>query len=539
MNLQDLENITPTALGPEIERRRTSQDPPRPVPDPHRLGRRITAGVVAFAVFGLAVALGAGVITDRAAPQPVTEGWTGYGEGWTELPAPPAWRDGSSIVWTGAELLYWGGTLRGKDGSHAASDGFAFDPASQTWSSMPSAPHAGLRADAVWTGTEALFVSLDQDRTRAQAFDPSTASWRVLPSGPSVPEYGVSTVWTGDAFVLFGGGPVGAPTNHQAWALDPRSGDWRRLPDAPIGMNLSDAVWTGDEVAVIGSALDNRNSATSRTSLAEVYDPSTDRWQELPAPPISAQTAAAASIDGRLIGWELYGPESAEWLPEEHRWRSLEMGGFEGGECYADGTAVSDTLFTWNCGSPAAWFAQTGAWVPIDRPIEPDPGFDYSFGWTSPAGDAAVVEEIETIAGQHGEPYVGSSDAPEHLWLWKPPLAAPASTWVPRRTDATDLVGSFLSNWSPGWQPYLPALATGDVIERCRSGAGGLVSLENGAIPNWGDRSAIEIANGTFDVTFELIRDHQIVGTEVFTVGPGTAADGRVGQLVITDVRPA
>src|SRR5262245_51549389 len=166
----------------------------------------------------------------------------------------------------------------------------------------------------------------------------------------------MSSAWTGSELVVFGGGPLGAPSGSQAWGFDVAEGAWRRLADAPIAMNLSDAGWTGSEMAVVGSAMDRRNEATTRTSQAEAYDPQSDTWRVLPSPPVSAQTAAVDLVGGRLIAWELYGPDSAEWLPAQERWRSLDMGGFEGAECYADGVDVADTLFTWNCGAPSAWF---------------------------------------------------------------------------------------------------------------------------------------------------------------------------------------
>jgi hypothetical protein len=538
MNLHDLDTIRPTPLEPEIERRRTSAEPPRPIPDPNRLGRRITAGIVAFAVFGLALAVGSGIVTDRSTPVPTEDPWVGYGEGWSELPVPPEWRDGATVVWTGDELLYWGGAPRGEDASRQQADGFVFDPATRTWSTMPAAPHPSLNGAGVWTGTEALFFSYDTDGVRSQLFDPSTATWRSIPNGPQMPEFGVSWAWTGAELLLFGGGQLGDRSNVTTWSLDPATESWTHLSDAPIGMNLSDATWTGTEMVVVGSAMDRGNHATTRTAQAEAFDPTTDTWRELPAPPVSAQTAAAAFVGGRLIGWELYGPDSAEWLPDEDRWRSLDMGGFEGGECYASGVTVADAVFTWNCGSPTAWFASSSAWIHIDRPLEAESGFSYSFGWLSAAGDAAVVEEIETVAGPQGEPYVGSSDAPEHLWLWKPPAVAPESSWTPKRVDAENLVGNFLSDWYPGWEAFLAATATADVIDRSRLGRGGLVPLGDGAVGrNFGESTSL--GQGTFSVAVELIKDHQVIGTEVFTVGPGTTADGRAGQLVITDVQPA
>lgn len=536
MDLHRLDRMEPTPLRTEIVRRATASEPLRPIPSPNLAWRRIVAGAVAFAVFALAAAFGTGVLTHHRGAQPRSTAWSGYAEGWTELAPPPAWRDGAAVLWTGSQLLYWGGTPRGSDGSHPQADGFIFDPGAGTWTTMPAAPLAGVDPRAFWTGDEAIFVLTSDAGSHAEAFDPSADSWRRLPDGPAIPD-GASSAWTGSDIVLFGGGSSGAPSNQQAWALDP-VGEWRRLADAPVGMNLSDAVWTGTDVVVVGSAVDRMHVASTATAQAEAYDPASDRWSQLPPPPISAQTASVAYVDQHLVAWELYGPDSAEWLPDEQRWRSLEMGGFEGGECYAAGVAVAAAMFTWNCGSPTAWYAATGAWVSVGAPTGDPSGFMYGFGSASSAGDAAIVEQIDTIIAHNGDPYIGSPDAPEHLWVWKPPADAPTSSWEPTITDARDLVGGFLSDWDPGSEPFLDAKATSDVVDRCASGAGGLLALRDGAVDGWhfvDERRS----NGAFVFTIELMRDGVTAATEIFTVGAGTTADGRAGQLVITDVRRA
>src|SRR5712691_6550586 len=76
---------------------------------------RFTAAVVAIALF-----LGDGAFAWRAfdplrvhvqaESQPSnTDPWAPFSEGWTELPAPPIVRGGAAMVWTGSELLLWGG----------------------------------------------------------------------------------------------------------------------------------------------------------------------------------------------------------------------------------------------------------------------------------------------------------------------------------------------------------------------------------------------------------------------------------------------
>ena len=69
------------------------------------------------------------------------------------------------MVWTGREVLVWGGSVPNPTTDPYAGyprDGAAYDPATRTWRRMPAAPPSPpslLTAySAVWTGDLALFV---------------------------------------------------------------------------------------------------------------------------------------------------------------------------------------------------------------------------------------------------------------------------------------------------------------------------------------------------------------------------------------------
>ncbi len=538
MNLSALDRLESSDLRHEVARR--LDEPPRPIPEPPRNRHRLTAAAVALLVF--ATATMAWFVIDRPTPPaPASDPWAWAPEGWTELPAPPEWRSGAGVVWTGTELWYWGGSPRGGDDAPPAADGFSFSPETRTWRLLPAAPSGGANAEAVWTGEEMLVFGLNQASSGAfapLAFDPGTGSWRSLPGSPHQPRWGGAWAWTGTELIVVGGGDAGDPTTRQGSALDPDAGTWRTLPDLPIGLNLGDAVWTGETMVVIGSEVDRRNHASTRTSIAMSYDLGEDAWRRLPDPPVSSQTAATAFSDGRLVAFEGYSPASAEYLADEDRWRSLAHGDLEGGECYAEGVTVPGVLFTWDCGDPIAWFAETSSWVRLDPVPIPRAAREYAFGAPATAGTAVVVEQVETVR-QDGAPHVGSSDAPIHLWLWRPPAVAPASSFVPGLQDAENLVGGFLSDWYPGWEVYLPTVATAEVIDRCKRGTDGVPSLDGWAFRSWNSRDPVEVSPGVYDVRIELRRDGEVAETLVFTVGPGTTADGRPDPLVIVDVRPA
>jgi hypothetical protein len=77
--------------------------------------------------------------------------------GWRQLPAMPYARSGHVTVWTGSQLIVWGGE-NGRAGKPAAPpNGVAFDPVSNSWTELPKSPLRGrTRALAAWTGTSML-----------------------------------------------------------------------------------------------------------------------------------------------------------------------------------------------------------------------------------------------------------------------------------------------------------------------------------------------------------------------------------------------
>ncbi|HEX9645216.1 MAG TPA: hypothetical protein VGC11_14590 [Acidimicrobiia bacterium] len=213
--------------------------------------------------------------------------------GWVSVDLPRRMAGGSPVmVWTGSELVLWGG--EDADGLRAGEPGAAYRPDSATWRNIAPAPlPATFGAAGVWTGTE-MVVCCGSGSSDAAAYDPVTDSWRSLPDAPlpaAQDEY-AEAVWTGSAVLVVNGRGVAGydpPSdtwrtfaeppealgrlNEVAWtgdllvvwptevsrgeypgmALDPASGTWRLLPDPELWPEAPDVVWTGDELIVWGS----------------------------------------------------------------------------------------------------------------------------------------------------------------------------------------------------------------------------------------------------------------------------------------------
>ena len=135
---------------------------------------------------------------------PVTNSWTA-----TNTTNAPDGRASHTAVWTGSEMIVWGGT-NGIMPS-VLNTGGRYNPISDNWvaTSTTNAPDARTLHTAVWTGSEMIvwggFGSIIIINTGGR-YNPSTDSWTATsmtnaPSGRFLP----TAVWTGNEMIVWGG----------------------------------------------------------------------------------------------------------------------------------------------------------------------------------------------------------------------------------------------------------------------------------------------------------------------------------------------
>jgi hypothetical protein len=324
-----------------------------------RLRVRLAAAAVVVALGGLAVAiplvahrgedgddLHAGTDADR--PEPLLPG------------APIPARNGHAAVWTGHEMIVFGGYDDNDEDGHAdetdpasrADGAAAYDPARRAWRELADPPDEIKGAvAAVWTGHEVVAFSIDTRRLNAApddalvaaTYDPDADEWHTL----DVPldgyvDWGTSFLWTGDRVLIAGISPTG-PTAFSADAAgvasyDPATDRWAELPDAPVPLTSDGgAVWTGDEMVYVGPdtpIAESRVSVPTPTGMTAVaLDPATRTWRTLPAPPLSARMETVVAWTGhelvvvggypasRQVGapdyvdGATYDPATGQWTP--------------------------------------------------------------------------------------------------------------------------------------------------------------------------------------------------------------------------------
>ena len=178
---------------------------------------------------------------------------------WRALaPSPLAGSQRPIGGWTGHELLLFVGNLDpdGQPWSASLARGAAYDPTSDTWRRLASAPAEG--GTAVWDGHELLVIGAGADDRSALAYDPPRDRWRRLASLPSG-RLDEAIVWTGKRLLLWGGAIRGPRTTlvtpAHGLTYDPHTNRWSALPVAPLaGRSGPTAVWTGHAMVVWGGS---------------------------------------------------------------------------------------------------------------------------------------------------------------------------------------------------------------------------------------------------------------------------------------------
>jgi N-acetylneuraminic acid mutarotase len=233
---------------------------------------------------------------------------------WRRLPAKAA-VPGGIVVWTGRELIGWGGGCCGD----ASADGAAFNPATNTRRVLARSPLTPAQSPVgAWTGRELVVLVSGRDPdgkpyparfARAAAYDPRTDTWRRIPPLPAW-RGGANVVWDGREVLVVGGwaspgaGRTPVPVK-TAFAFDPAANRWRRLAPMPAGRSSAAAVWTGTRLLLWGGTMSAQSAAlpvTPKRGLA--YDPRADRWSVLPESPIAGRLGPTAVWTGRsMIVW--------------------------------------------------------------------------------------------------------------------------------------------------------------------------------------------------------------------------------------------
>jgi N-acetylneuraminic acid mutarotase len=259
----------------------------------------------------------------------------------------PSARTGHTAIWTGTEMIVWGGSN--------LNSGSKYEPATDSWipTSTMNAPSGRGGHTAIWTGSEMILwggahfdpFNGDVPFNTGGRYNPVTNNWIATDTmnAPDARE-GHTAIWTGSEMVVWGGAGFSVGLNTGA-RYNPHTDSWIAIntfgaPAARLGHN---AVWTGNEM-IIWAGYDN--NAFIYVNTGGRYQLSTDSWT---ATTLANAPAARSGHTGVWVGSEM-----------------IVWGGYNGSYLNS-GSKYNPNLDTWiatsTLGAPTARESHTAAWT--------------------------------------------------------------------------------------------------------------------------------------------------------------------------------
>jgi len=270
---------------------------------------------------------------------PATDSWTA-----TDTTTAPVGRYWHATVWTGTELIVWGGNA----GSHLNSGG-KYNPATNSWTATcttncptTNAPSARMYISAVWTGAQMVVWGgyNGSELSTGGKYDPVANSWtdtNTTGAPPATDSY--SLVWTGKEMIVWGG----YPGINSGGRYNPTANSWilTNTTGAPSARYDHTAVWAGSEMIIWGG-----NPATTNTGGK--YNPASNSW---------TATSTTNAPSGRY--WT-----SAAWNGTE----MLVWGGYGSSPTYkGDGGRYNPSTNSWiattSNNAPSARYGHSTVWT--------------------------------------------------------------------------------------------------------------------------------------------------------------------------------
>ena len=240
---------------------------------------------------------------------PGSDSWTG-----TSTVNTPSARQRHTAIWTGSELIIWGGF----DGAYV-NTGARYNPATDSWSatSTTNAPSARGGHTAVWTGSEMIvwggffYNGNTQYLNTGGRYNPATNTWTATGTVNAPTSAGHTAVWTGSEMIVWGGTPDGNIALNTGARYNPIADSWTATSttNAPSARGGHTTVWTGSEMIVWGGLV----------NTGAKYNPGTNSWTA------TTVTNAPTARGNHTAIWT--GSEMIVWAGNDNGFSLLNTGG--------------------------------------------------------------------------------------------------------------------------------------------------------------------------------------------------------------------
>lgn len=235
----------------------------------------------------------------------------------TATDGAPAARSQHTAVWTGTEMVVWGGA-NGDCATCSLGDGGIYDPATRTWraTNPVNAPSARRLHTAVWTGSEMLVWGGYHGSAvgTGARFNPADNTWLPMTSiSAPAARYYHTAIWTGQLMIVWGGTDGTDQLSSGAW-YDPAADQWTAIPAPTPGREGHSAVWDGASLMLIYGGIGDEGTAPNSylpfgtVAGGSQYNTSTSLWTSIntTGQPSSRAYHTAVMLGTSMVVWGGY-----------------------------------------------------------------------------------------------------------------------------------------------------------------------------------------------------------------------------------------
>jgi hypothetical protein len=308
----------------------------------------------------------AGALNSGGRYAPSIDAWAA-----TSLAGAPSGRLEHTALWTGNEMIVWGGY-----GGDRLNTGGRYDPQQDRWTATDTsgAPTGRNLHTAVWTGQEMIVWGGDEasaagDGCGADAgsptnsgarYDPQTNSWApITTTGAPSARFRHMAVWTGQEMIVWGGIDGSNNSLNSGARYNPLTDSWSPITDvgAPPAGGLPVAVWTGEEMVIWGAGAHNSGGR---------YSPQLDSWATLPTlgAPSARYGYTAVWTGGEVIVWggatSTYEATGARYSIENDSWVATSLEGAPSGRLQHSAVWTGSRMIVWGGTTNSGWDRATG-----------------------------------------------------------------------------------------------------------------------------------------------------------------------------------
>ena len=309
---------------------------------------------------------------------------------------PPEKRNKHTAVWTGSEMIVWGGT----NGSTRLSNGGLYNPTTNSWAEVSTidAPVARESHTAVWTGTEMIIWGGSPGGNPVNdggRYNPTTNSWTTMStSGAPSARYFHTAIWTGSEMIVWGG-KSGGTYFSDGGRYNPESDSWTALSNngAPSARYFHTAVWTRSEMIVWGGS----NGSTGSQNDGGRYDPTVNSWTTVSTTGAPTRRAVHTAVwtGSEMIVWggSSSSPfnDGGSYNPVADSWTSLITNGAPSARAYQRVVWTGSEMIVWGgynnvtniyLGDGGRYNPTSGSWVAMSTSGAPNGRMEHTAVWT-------------------------------------------------------------------------------------------------------------------------------------------------------------